>query len=246
MRGLFSGSSSSLSPSLNAMYVHRSRGLLARLGRHRPSHQLRRPRLGSAPPSPQRGSCPWSLWVRTSRVGMIHSRVISSTEAGSFRWQAGPTENNRNPWGQNRTKYRILRSPRSDKRWSPPTQPPKMSLASGARPEPKPKVSELNGPVDVEKQCGVILPNGQACARSLTCKRHSMSAKRAVPGRSLPYDMLLAPYQEKLRALQQQKAAINASAHREVENDDGQTAVDSHQENDRDSRDEPETILPDL
>lgn len=59
------------------------------------------------------------------------------------------------------------------------------------------------GPVDVEKQCGVILPNGAQCARSLTCKSHSMGAKRAVPGRSLPYDMLLAQYQKKNQARQQ-------------------------------------------
>lgn len=59
------------------------------------------------------------------------------------------------------------------------------------------------GPVDVERQCGVILPNGQPCARSLTCKSHSMGAKRAVAGRSLPYDMLLAAYQKKNQAKQQ-------------------------------------------
>jgi hypothetical protein len=59
---------------------------------------------------------------------------------------------------------------------------------------PKPK-----GPVDVEKQCGVLLPNGQPCARSLTCKSHSTGAKRAVPGRSLPYDMLLQAYQNQAK-----------------------------------------------
>lgn len=61
------------------------------------------------------------------------------------------------------------------------------------------------GPVDVERQCGVLLPNGQPCARSLTCKSHSMGAKRAVAGRSLPYDMLLAAYQKKNQARQQSK-----------------------------------------
>lgn len=61
----------------------------------------------------------------------------------------------------------------------------------------------FTGPVDVERQCGVILPNGQPCARSLTCKSHSMGAKRAVAGRSLPYDMLLAAYQKKNQAKQQ-------------------------------------------
>ncbi|KAK5949925.1 SAGA complex subunit Sgf73 [Knufia fluminis] len=77
--------------------------------------------------------------------------------------------------------------------------------------EQKPKAAKPKGPVDVERQCGVTLPNGQQCARSLTCKSHSMGAKRAVPGRSLPYDMLLAAYQKKNQA-RQQKAAIDANA----------------------------------
>ncbi|OJJ43277.1 hypothetical protein ASPZODRAFT_136492 [Penicilliopsis zonata CBS 506.65] len=77
--------------------------------------------------------------------------------------------------------------------------------------EPKTKVPKPKGPVDVEKQCGVTLPNGAQCARSLTCKSHSMGAKRAVPGRSLPYDMLLQAYQKKNQA-RQQKAAIDANA----------------------------------
>lgn len=69
--------------------------------------------------------------------------------------------------------------------------------------EPKPKTAKPKGPVDVEKQCGVTLPNGAQCARSLTCKSHSMGAKRGVPGRSLPYDMLLQAYQKKNQARQQ-------------------------------------------
>lgn len=70
---------------------------------------------------------------------------------------------------------------------------------------PKPKMPKPKGPVDVEKQCGVALPNGGNCARSLTCKSHSMGAKRAVPGRSMPYDQLLAAYQKKNQAKQQSK-----------------------------------------
>lgn len=66
--------------------------------------------------------------------------------------------------------------------------------------EPKQKGAKPKGPVDVERQCGVTLPNGGYCARSLTCKSHSMGLKRAVPGRSLPYDMLLAQYQKKNQA----------------------------------------------
>jgi SAGA-associated factor 73 len=77
--------------------------------------------------------------------------------------------------------------------------------------EPKAKTAKPKGPVDVEKQCGVALPNAGFCARSLTCKSHSMGLKRAVPGRSLPYDMLLAQYQKKNQA-KQQRAAIDANA----------------------------------
>jgi len=84
--------------------------------------------------------------------------------------------------------------------------------------EPKAKAPKPKGPVDVEKQCGVTLPNGAQCARSLTCKSHSMGAKRAVPGRSLPYDMLLAAYQKKNQA-RQQKAAIDANAPALLEED---------------------------
>ncbi|KEY64309.1 hypothetical protein S7711_06353 [Stachybotrys chartarum IBT 7711] len=76
--------------------------------------------------------------------------------------------------------------------------------------EPKAKIPKPKGPVDVERQCGVILPNGQACARSLTCKSHSMGAKRAVAGRSLPYDMLLAAYQKKNQAKQQSKSITSS------------------------------------
>lgn len=81
---------------------------------------------------------------------------------------------------------------------------PKKKKAKKDEP-PKTKVPKPKGPVDVEKQCGVVLPNGGFCARSLTCKSHSMGAKRAVPGRSLPYDNLLAQYQKKNQAKQQSK-----------------------------------------
>ena len=48
--------------------------------------------------------------------------------------------------------------------------------------------------IDFDKQCGVELPEGGYCARSLTCKSHSMGAKRSVLGRTESYDVLLANY----------------------------------------------------
>ncbi|KAL8855066.1 MAG: hypothetical protein Q9221_000263 [Calogaya cf. arnoldii] len=95
---------------------------------------------------------------------------------------------------------------------------------------PKPKMPKPKGPVDVEKQCGVLLPNGGYCARSLTCKSHSMGAKRGVPGRSMPYDFLLAQYQKKNQA-KQQKAAMDANAPL-VDDTDANVPVDSDEEKD--------------
>lgn len=80
----------------------------------------------------------------------------------------------------------------------------------------KPKTqAKPKGPVDVEKQCGVPLPSGGFCARSLTCKTHSMGAKRAVLGRSAPYDVLLQQYQKRNQA---KLAASNVLAAQRREN----------------------------
>jgi SAGA-associated factor 73 len=59
--------------------------------------------------------------------------------------------------------------------------------------KPLPKVTKgrAKGPVDLDRQCGVINDKGLPCSRSLTCKSHSMGAKRAVLGRSRNYDDLL-------------------------------------------------------
>ncbi|KAG9044672.1 hypothetical protein FS837_007719 [Tulasnella sp. UAMH 9824] len=49
----------------------------------------------------------------------------------------------------------------------------------------------IKGPASLDKHCCVINEKGQPCSRSITCKVHSMVAKRAVQGRSKPYDELL-------------------------------------------------------
>lgn len=76
--------------------------------------------------------------------------------------------------------------------------------------------NKAKGPVDVERQCGVPLPLGGFCARSLTCKTHAMGAKRAVPGRLAPYDVLLQQYQKRNQA---KIAALNALAAQKRENE---------------------------
>jgi SAGA-associated factor 73 len=60
------------------------------------------------------------------------------------------------------------------------------------------------------------------CARSLTCKSHSMSAKRAVQGRSQSYDVLLSQWQRKNQA----KTATTAKPVQQQEAED----VDSEEE----------------
>lgn len=95
------------------------------------------------------------------------------------------------------------------------------------------KAAKPKGPVNVEIQCGVPLDpeKGGFCARSLTCKSHSMGLKRAVPGRSLPYDQLLANYQKKNHA-KQQKLLMEAQsgAHPADEEAADGGAVDSDEE----------------
>ncbi|KAF5335024.1 hypothetical protein D9758_016191 [Tetrapyrgos nigripes] len=60
---------------------------------------------------------------------------------------------------------------------------------------PKATKGRVKGPVDYDKQCGVINDKGLPCRRSVTCKSHSMGAKRAVQGRSRKYDDLLLVWQ---------------------------------------------------
>ena len=81
------------------------------------------------------------------------------------------------------------------------------------------------GPINLDRQCGVINNKGLPCSRSLTCKSHSMGAKRHVPGRSQPYDTLLFEWQKatnpafvaRLEEKERQIAALKASsqAHKE-------------------------------
>lgn len=106
-----------------------------------------------------------------------------------------------------------------------PAKKKKKKEDSKAKP-PRPKA-----PVDVEKQCGVELPQGGQCARSLTCKSHSMGAKRAVPGRSAPYDKLLMEYQRKNQA-KLQKAQFDASAPNPDDDSLPSGPVDSEEERD--------------
>ena len=72
-----------------------------------------------------------------------------------------------------------------------PLTPDDPSAPKKKKPMTKITKGRGKGPVDLDKQCGVINAKGLPCSRSLTCKSHSMGAKRAVEGRSRPYNDLL-------------------------------------------------------
>ncbi|KAK3593017.1 hypothetical protein CHS0354_005379 [Potamilus streckersoni] len=60
---------------------------------------------------------------------------------------------------------------------------------------------------DPNKHCGVIVADtGKSCTRSLTCKSHALSLRRAVPGRRLPFDELLKEHKERKEAFNKAKA----------------------------------------
>lgn len=44
---------------------------------------------------------------------------------------------------------------------------------------------------DPDKHCGVINDTGKPCVRSILCKVHQVALKRAVPNRTMPYDVLI-------------------------------------------------------
>lgn len=97
----------------------------------------------------------------------------------------------------------------------------------------KPTKKKIKGPIDLDKQCGVMTENGQMCTRSLTCKIHSVSAKRAVQGRTQDYDTLfsatsrlreLAASQLANNMAKQKKAAQNAAT-RKAQKDAAEAAA---------------------
>ncbi|KAL3853718.1 hypothetical protein ACJMK2_017237 [Sinanodonta woodiana] len=66
---------------------------------------------------------------------------------------------------------------------------------------------------DPNKHCGVIVADtGKSCTRSLTCKSHALSLRRAVPGRRLPFDELLKEHKERKEAFNKAKAEFKMKA----------------------------------
>ncbi|XP_046985430.1 mucin-5AC-like [Schistocerca americana] len=75
----------------------------------------------------------------------------------------------------------------------------------------RPRVSR-DREYDPDKHCGVWNPEtGRPCTRSLTCKSHSLSMRRAVAGRSQNFDRLLAEHRSAKEALGRKGKGAGAS-----------------------------------
>jgi len=59
---------------------------------------------------------------------------------------------------------------------------------------------------DADKHCGVwVAEHQKRCTRSLTCKTHALSLRRAVPGRRKPFDELLAEHKARVNCEKEQQ-----------------------------------------
>ncbi|XP_053464582.1 ataxin-7-like protein 1 isoform X4 [Nycticebus coucang] len=73
-------------------------------------------------------------------------------------------------------------------------------LQNGTKNSNKPYRRLSEREFDPNKHCGVLDPETKKpCTRSLTCKTHSLSHRRAVPGRKKQFDLLLAEHKAKSR-----------------------------------------------
>ncbi|KAJ1161297.1 hypothetical protein NDU88_001784 [Pleurodeles waltl] len=67
---------------------------------------------------------------------------------------------------------------------------------------------------DPNKHCGVLDPETKKpCTRSLTCKTHSLSHRRAVPGRHKHFDILLAEHKAEHKAQSKEKEVTKDREH---------------------------------
>ncbi|XP_058379540.1 ataxin-7-like protein 1 isoform X5 [Diceros bicornis minor] len=80
---------------------------------------------------------------------------------------------------------------------------------------------------DPNKHCGVLDPETKKpCTRSLTCKTHSLSHRRAVPGRRKQFDLLLAEHKAKSREKEvKDKEHLLTSAREVLPNQSGQDSL---------------------
>lgn len=71
---------------------------------------------------------------------------------------------------------------------------------------PRKQVPTREREFDADKHCGVwVAEHQKRCTRSLTCKTHALSLRRAVPGRRKPFDELLAEHKARVNCEKEQQ-----------------------------------------
>ncbi|KAF9078082.1 SCA7, zinc-binding domain-containing protein [Rhodocollybia butyracea] len=158
----------------------------------------------SPPPESRTDIEPATVWLQAKDMKLFGARPLSSTsEIGVVRCKtcgkpilkSAVTEHA----GNCTQIINIAAVAQAKKRKASPSSAslPGEPLSKKAKKQAIPKITKgrSKGPVDYDKQCGVINDKGLPCSRSLTCKSHSMGAKRSVQGRSRNYDDLLLDWQ---------------------------------------------------
>ncbi|XP_028398035.1 ataxin-7-like isoform X2 [Dendronephthya gigantea] len=85
------------------------------------------------------------------------------------------------------------------------------SLKKGSKDSPRKFLLTKDREYDPNRHCGVWVEELQKnCTRSLTCKTHALSLRRAVPGRIKEFDMLLLEHRERVNLAKEQQLLSNA------------------------------------
>nr|XP_054595628.1 ataxin-7-like protein 1 isoform X1 [Nothobranchius furzeri] len=197
-----SSSSSTLSPIKSSSYNP--------LTSQRSGEKLANGRCSSGPPTPRSITSPSSLDRRPSPARSPLDRRASSTPSPSLldrKSSASPSPSHRP------VTLAALAS----------LSPMEKKQQNGAKASPARSHKRLSGRVfDPDKHCGVPDPETKrSCTRSLTCKTHSLTQRRAVPGRSKHFDVLLAEHKgltKKREALKKEKEKDGAQRGKETRN----------------------------
>ncbi|KAL0953593.1 hypothetical protein HGRIS_004801 [Hohenbuehelia grisea] len=171
----------------------------------------RLPSTPSPPPNAASIPSPPAIWLSARDMKVYGARpMTSSTEIGLVKCKECDKPLLRSSMAEHSENCEKIRSggkkgvkgkagsdaPGSKKRKASPELPEASAPAKKkAKPAPKVTKGRVKGPVDLDRHCGVINDKNLPCSRALTCKSHSMGAKRAVQGRSRDYDELLLDWQ---------------------------------------------------
>ncbi|KXN69726.1 SCA7-domain-containing protein [Conidiobolus coronatus NRRL 28638] len=118
--------------------------------------------------------------------------------------------------------------------------PNRKKIKKDSKSKRKPAKPKVTGPIDLERQCGVIGNDGKPCTRTITCKTHSVALKRAVVGRSTTYDDLVRKYNQNNAKLKAEQLKSQNKTEPEVQ---VHQVKEIEEESDYDSDKELEIIL---